>query len=83
MEGGYFTERQRKIFRENPEVYDQFIKATEEIVNAKFKIVSFHLFFNGKANSFVASERVRGSRRHKESHCGIYAEKAIKKPTTY
>jgi len=44
MEGGYFTERQRKIFRENPEVYDQFIKATEEIVNAKFNIVSFHLF---------------------------------------
>lgn len=40
MDGVKFTERQIKAFKEDPALYRRFVKATEEVVNSKFNIVS-------------------------------------------
>ncbi len=40
MNGDKFTEEQIEIFKNSPEAYMRFVKAIEEVVNSKFKIVS-------------------------------------------
>jgi hypothetical protein len=40
MEGDRFTEPQIKFFKENPNKYKDFVRATEEVVNSRFGSVS-------------------------------------------